>query len=183
MTASTTNETDIFKLDIDTSPDNRTTILLNVENEVKQLINKLANDKTDLLNSEFIDGDETRENIINALPNSMTGVVIHYFCKGLKTDFDVEFKEKPVSLKVRASSNYDKKVAGKKRLLTKQQKNDLLARLDFKYYNDDIDAGKLTMEDALENIKTAKQKIDEYKEMGYILPEKKTESPYWKDEE
>ena len=64
----------------------------------------------------------------------MTGVVIHYFCKGLKTDFDVEFKEQPVSLKVRATSNYDKKVAGKKRLLTKQQKNDLLASLDFKYY-------------------------------------------------
>ena len=100
----------------------------------------------------------------------------------MKTDFDVEFKEQPVSLKVRATSNYDKKVAGKKRLLTKQQKNDLLASLDFKYYTDDISSGKLTMEDAFANIKTAIEKKDEYEKMGYVLPEKKTESPYWKDE-
>ena len=181
MTATTTNETQTIQLDI--SPDNKTTILLNVEDEVKQLISKLANDKTALVESEFIDGDEDRTNILNALPNSMTGVVIHQFCKGLKTDFDVEFKEQPVSLKVRATSNYDKKVAGKKRLLTKQQKNDLLASLDFKYYTDDISAGKLTMEDAFANIKTAIEKKDEYEKMGYVLPEKKTESPYWKDEE
>ena len=115
MTATTTNETETIQLDI--SPDNKTTILLNVEDEVKQLISKLANDKTALVESEFIDGDEERTNILNALPNSMTGVVIHYFCKGLKTDFDVEFKEQPVSLKVRATSNYDKKVAGKKSYL------------------------------------------------------------------
>ena len=181
MTATTTNETETFQLDIST--DNKNTILLNVEDEVKQLISKLASNKTDLVESEFIDGDEERTNILNALPNSMTGVVIHYFCKGLKTDFDVEFKEQPVSLKVRASSNYDKKVAGKKRLLTKQQKNELLASLDFKYYTNDISAGKLTMEDAFESIKTAIQKKDEYEKMGYVLPEKKTESPYWKDEE
>ena len=181
MTATTTNETETFQLDIST--DNKNTILLNVEDEVKQLISKLARNKTSLVDSKFIDGDEERTNILNALPNSMTGVVIHYFCKGLKTDFDVEFKEQPVSLKVRASSNYDKKVAGKKRLLTKQQKNELLASLDFKYYTNDIGAGKLTMEDAFESIKTAIQKKDEYEKMGYVLPEKKTESPYWKDEE
>ena len=77
MTASTTNETETIQLDI--SPDNKTTILLNVEDEVKQLISKLANDKTALVESEFIDGDEDRTNILNALPNSMTGVVIHCF--------------------------------------------------------------------------------------------------------
>ena len=76
-----------------------------------------------------------------------------------------------------------KKLQVRKRLLTKQQKNDLLASLDFKYYTDDISSGKLTMEDAFANIKTAIEKKDEYEKMGYVLPEKKTESPYWKDEE
>ena len=59
MTASTTNETETIQLDI--SPDNKTTILLNVEDEVKQLISKLANDKTSLVESEFIDGDEEEQ--------------------------------------------------------------------------------------------------------------------------
>ena len=55
--------------------------------------------------------------------------------------------------------------------------------LNQKYYTNDISAGKLTMEDAFESIKTAIQKKDEYEKMGYVLPEKKTQSPYWKDEE
>jgi hypothetical protein len=180
MTETTNIENEIIKLDI--SSDNKTTILLNVEEEVKQLINKLATQKKDLVESEFIDGNEKRENILNALPNSMTGIVIHYFCKGLKDDFDVEFKEQPVSLKIRASSNYDKKIASKKRLLTKQQKNELLESMNLSYYQDDISNNKITIDDAMQYIKNAFAKKEEFESMGYVLPTKKTESPYWKGE-
>jgi len=172
-------ETETIKLPI--SAEDKTTILLNVEGAVKELINKLASKKEELLESEFIDGDEERTNTLNALPSSMTGVVVHYLVKGLKDDFDVEFAEQPVSLKVRASSNYDKKVAGKKRLLTKDQKNELLAKMQMSYYESDIAEGKMSMDDAMQSLKDAFEKKKEYEEMGYVLPIKKTESPYWKE--
>ena len=177
-TAIPAEETETIKLPI--SAEDKTTILLNVEGAVKELINKLASKKEELLESEFIDGDEERTNTLNGLPNSMTGVVIHYLVKGLKDDFDVVFAEQPVSLKVRASSNYDKKVAGKKRLLTKDQKNELLAKMQMSYYEDDIAKGKMSMDDAMQSLKDAFEKKKEYEEMGYVLPAKKTESPYWK---
>jgi len=179
-TAIPAEETETIKLPI--SAEDKTTILLNVEGAVKELINKLASKKEELLESEFIDGDEERTNTLNALPSSMTGVVVHYLVKGLKDDFDVEFAEQPVSLKVRASSNYDKKVAGKKRLLTKDQKNELLAKMQMSYYESDIAEGKMSMDDAMQSLKNAFEKKKEYEEMGYVLPVKKTESPYWKNE-
>lgn len=178
-TAIPAEEAETIKLSI--SADNKTTLLLNVEVAVKELINKLASKKEELLESEFIDGDTERANILNALPSSMTGVVIHYLVKGLKDDFDVEFEKQPVSLKVRASSNYDKKVAGKKRLLTKDQKNELLAKMQMSYYENDIAEGKMSMDDAMQSLKDAFEKKKEYEEMGYVLPVKKTESPYWKE--
>jgi len=170
-------------IELDISKDGKKTVLLNVENEVRELINRLANKKAEVASSDIIDGDEEKESILNGLPNSMTGVLVHYLCRGVKQDFDIEFKEQPVSLKLRGGSNYDKKVAGKKRLLTKQQKNELLACLDFKYYTKGIEEGKMTMNDALECIKKAYQQKEEYEKMGYVLPEKKTESPFWRDEE
>ena len=179
-TAIPAEETETIKLPI--SADDKTTILLNVESAVKELISKLASKKEELFESEFIDGDKERESILNALPNSMTGVVVHYLAKGLKDDFNVEFAERPVSLKVRPSSNYDKKVAGKKRLLTKDQKNELLAKMQMSYYEEDIAKGKMSMDDAMQSLKDAFEKKREYERMGYVLPAKKTESPYWGDE-
>lgn len=173
-------ETETIKLPI--SADDKTTILLNVEGAVKELINKLALKKEELLESKFINGDDERTNTLNALPSSMTGVVVHYLAKGLKDDFNVEFAEQPISLKVRKSSNYDKKVAGKKRLLTKVQKNELLAKMQMSYYESDIAEGKMSMDDAMQSLKNAFEKKKEYEEMGYVLPAKKTESPYWKED-
>ena len=46
---------------------------------------------------------------------------------------------------------------------------------------DDVAKGKLTMEDAMEGIKEAFNTKTEFEEMGYMLPEKKTAYPFWKD--
>ena len=62
---------------------------------------------------------------------------------------------------------------GKKRLLTREQKNEILARMNMSFYMDDVAKGKLTMEDAMEGIKEAFNTKTEFEEMGYMLPEKK----------
>jgi hypothetical protein len=169
-----TSNAGTIKLDIST--DSKTTILLNVEGEVKELIAQLA--QRSIPDAISIDEDK-----LSALPSSMTGVMVHYLCKGLKDDFNIEFKEKPVSLKPRNTSNYDKKVAGKKRLLTKEQKNELLAKMQMSYYEEDIAKGYISMDDAISSIKSAFEKKQELEEMGYILPAKKTESPYWLEDQ
>ena len=173
MTATpiTTEEKDTTKLPIST--DDKTTILLNVEGAVKELINNLSKKQQ----PKGIDIDEEK---LSALPSSMTGVVVHYLIRGLKEDFNIEFAEQPVSLKPRMT-NTDKKVAGKKRLLTKDQKNELLAKMQLSYYEGDIASGKMTIDDAMTSIKSAFDKKKEYEDMGYMLPAKKTESPFWKE--
>ena len=50
-------------------------------------------------------------------------------------------------------TNTDKKVAGKKRLLTKDQKNELLAKMQLSYYESDIASGKMSIDDAMTSIK------------------------------
>lgn len=173
MTATpiTTEEKDTTKLPIST--DDKTTILLNVEGAVKELINNLSKKQQ----PKGIDIDEEK---LSTLPSSMTGVVVHYLVRGLKEDFNIEFAEQPVSLKPRMT-NTDKKVAGKKRLLTKDQKNELLAKMQLSYYEVDIASGKMSIDDAMTSIKDAFDKKKEYEDMGYMLPAKKTESPFWKE--
>ena len=158
------------------SSEDKTTILLNVEGAVKDLASALAKKRE-------VKGIEIDEAITAELPNSLTREMVHYFCKGIKDDFGIEFAEKPVSLKKRGSgSAYDRKVAGKKRLLTREQKNELLAKTQMSYYEKDIAAGTMTLEQAMFALKDAFERKRNFEEMGYALPSKKTEYPYWVDE-
>jgi hypothetical protein len=159
------------------SSDDKSTILLNVEGAVKDLANALAK-KTELK------GVEIDEEITSKLPNSLTGVMVYYFCKGVRQDFGIRFAEDPVSLKQRGSaSNYDKKVAGKKRLLTREQKNELLAKTQMSFYEKDIAAGKMNLEEAMSALKDAFERKQNFEEIGYMLPQGLTKYPYWVDEE
>ena len=102
---------------------------------------------------------------------------------GLKKDFDLGFEETPVCLKQRGgNSNYDKKVAGKKRLLTREQKNELLSKTQMSFYEEQIARGDMSIENAMYAIKDAFERKQNFEEMGYILPTKKTEYPYWADD-
>jgi hypothetical protein len=170
----TTNELKKFPLD----GDKTTTILLNVEEDIKSLIQKLAK------RVEIGNGVDIPEEQLSSLPTSITGVVVHFITKGLESEFGIGFENEPRSLKVRGiASNYDKKVAGKKRLLTRDQKNDLLAKISMTYYEGKITSGEMSIENVMFAIKDAFERKKNFEEMGYILPEGKTKYPYWEGEE
>jgi len=171
-TDQTTNE--MKKLPLD--GDKTTTILLNVEEDIKSLIQKLAK-RVEIGNGVDIPKDQ-----LSSLPTSITGVVVHFITKGLESEFGIGFENEPRSLKVRGISNYDKKVAGKKRLLSRDQKNDLLAKTTMTYYDKKIASGEMTVENAMYSIKDAYERKTNYEEMGYILPPEKTKYPYWEGE-
>ena len=102
---------------------------------------------------------------------------------GIKDELDIGFTQTPTSLKIRGNSAYDKKVSGKKRLLTREQKNELLAKTQMSYYQIAISNNEITLDDAMNSIKEAFEKKMEFEKMGYMLPDKKTAYPFWVDEE
>jgi len=156
--------------------EDKTTILLNVESAVKDIVSNLAK-------RQEVKGTTIDTECFNHLPNSITGVIIHYVVEGLKNDFGITFAEQPVSLKQRGgNSNYDKKVAGKKRLLTREQKNELLAKTQMSFYEEQIARGEISIENAMLAIRDAYERKQNFEGMGYMLPAKKTEYPYWIDE-
>jgi len=176
-TSTTTDQTtnEMKKLPLD--GEKTTTILLNVEEDIKSLIQKLAK------RVEIGNGVDIPEDQLSSLPTSITGVVVHFITKGLESEFGIGFENEPRSLKVRGiASNYDKKVAGKKRLLTRDQKNDLLAKTSMTYYETKIASGEMTIDNVMYAIKDAYERKANFEEMGYILPPKKTEYPFWVDE-
>ena len=156
--------------------EDKTALLLNVESGMKQLIGSLAK-KTK------IEGCDIEESAYEHLPNSFTGVVVHLLLRGLKEELDIGFDDTPVSLRRRNSSALDKKVAGKKRLLTRDEKNELLAKTSMSYYEAKIASNDMTIEQVMFAIKDAFERKRNYEEMGYMLPEGKTKYPYWVDEE
>ena len=86
-------------------------------------------------------------------------------------------------MKVRGLSQLAKKVAGKKRLLTREQKNELLERTQMSFYDKKISSGEMTIDSAMSAIKDAYEKKQNFEEMGYILPAKKSEYPFWVGED
>jgi hypothetical protein len=154
----------------------KTTILLSVEENIKTLLKNLADKR------EIGWGTDTDPDEFSHLPNSITGVVIYYVIKGIKEEFGYEFENPPKSLKMRGVSKDAKKIAGKKRLLTRDQKNELIEKTQMSFYDKKIASGEMTIESAMYAIRDAYERKQNFEEMGYMLPPKKTEYPYWIDE-
>ena len=174
-TASTKAAEEPAKFNLPISNDDKTTILLNVEEAIKDLVKALAQ-------KQEIKGADIELTDYAHLPNSLTGVMVHFLVKGLKDELGIAFDEAPTSLKVRSSNPLDKKVAGKKRLLTRDQKNELLSKTQMSFYDDKIAKGDMSIEQAMYAVKDAYERKQNFEEMGYMLPPKKTEYPYWADD-
>jgi len=50
------------------------------------------------------------------------------------------------------------------------------------YYEKDIAAGKMSVEQAMYALKDAYERKANFEEMGYMLPPKRVDYPYWIDE-
>ena len=153
----------------------KTTILISVEDNIKKLLSKLASKE------EIGWGIDANPENFKHLPNSITGVIVYYIIKGIREEFGFEFEKQPKCLTYN-TSKFDKKVAGKKRLLTREQKNELLAKTQMSYYDSRISSGEMTIESAMYAIKEAYERVQAFKDIGYILPPEKTKYPYFTDE-
>jgi len=119
---------------------------------------------------------ELADNEDNHLPSTKTGIVVHYVTEGIARDFGITFDRQPVSLgggRGKRGSKSDRE-AGVIRL-SKQEKNDILDRLDMSYYQADIASGKITMQDAFSMIEENLKKKMEWESKGYYLSPNKTE--------
>ena len=153
----------------------KTSILLNVEVGVKDLIGSLAR-------KEPIEGIDLDPSAYEGMPNSFVGVVMYLVSAGLKSELDIAFDNPPKSLKQRGSSAMNKKIEGKKRLLTRDEKNELLAKTQMSFYEKQIATGAMTIEQSLLAIKDAFDRKKQFEDMGYMLPEGKTKYPHWIDD-
>ena len=104
----------------------------------------------------------------NHLPNSETGVWIHYLTQGIARDFGRTWEDTPKSIAIREPASKKSREQGK-RVMTKKEKNELLAKLDMKYYIDDINDGKITEEEAMESILESLKYKKQLEESGYHL--------------
>ena len=177
MTATpSTDETPKAKYEVALKGDTKTPMLLNVEGGVKEVISALAK-KGVIKGAEDINPE-----LFAHYPNSITGVCMHLMVTGLKAELDIAFDETPKSIRQRGNNAMDKKVAGKKRLLTREQKNELLEQAQMSFYETKIATGTITIEDAMNSIREAFTKKQEFESMGYMLPAGKTKYPYWAEE-
>jgi|TARA_A100001201_G_scaffold1669_2_gene4278 hypothetical protein len=175
-TTPSTDETPKAKYEVALKGDTKTPMLLNVEGGVKEVISALAK-KGVIKGAEDINPE-----LFAHYPNSITGVCMHLMVTGLKAELDIAFDETPKSIRQRGNNAMDKKVAGKKRLLTREQKNELLEQAQMSFYETKIATGTITIEDAMNSIREAFTKKQEFESMGYMLPAGKTKYPYWVEE-
>jgi hypothetical protein len=175
-TTPSTEEAVTTKYQVALKGDTKSPMLLNVEGGIKEVASALAK-------KEKIAGIDIDAEAYAHLPNSLTGVMMHLVVAGLKAELDIAFDETPKSMKQRGNNAMDKKVAGKKRLLTREEKNEILEKTQMSFYETSMSMGKITIEDAMTSIREAFNKKKEFEDMGYMLPAGKTKYPYWVEED
>jgi hypothetical protein len=135
---------------------------------VESVIDKDGNKSWNLGNYNLTPED------VKHLPNSETGVWVHYLTEGIIRDFGKTWEATPVSLSKKQSPIAKAKAKGK-RVLSKKEKNDLLASRNFDYYEKQIADGEITTQDAISLMMKAVEKVKEYEAEGFYLSPKKTD--------
>jgi hypothetical protein len=118
--------------------------------------------------------DELAGDKNNGLPNTETGVWVYYLTQGIMRDYGRTWEKPPVSIKEKATSIEKARNIGK-RVLSKKEKNELVARRSYEYWEQDILDGKVTEEEADMFMKEARDKVRELQEAGFFVSTKKTE--------
>jgi len=148
-----------------------------IKSFVKDLLAKKLVERVIKKNGEYSwnlsDYNLTPEDVKH-LPDSETGVWIHYLTEGIIRDFGKTWKITPVSLSQKQSSIVKAKEKGK-RVLSKKEKNELVARRSYEYWEQDILDGKVTEEEADMFMREARDKVRELQEAGFFVSTRKTE--------
>ena len=110
----------------------------------------------------------------NHLPNSELGVWVHYLTEGIARDFNRTWEQQPVSIRAKATYAEKARTQGK-RTLSKKEKNHLLEQLTYQFYEDDVNSGKITQQDAFASMAEAAAKKKELEDAGYFLNPNKTQ--------
>ncbi len=119
---------------------------------------------------------ELASDTTNHLPDSKVGVVMWYLSEGIARDFGTTWSSAPSSLGGGTGRGGSKTAREKgKRVITKAEKNQLIERLDISFYDDDIKSGRLTLEEAFEEVKKNYEKKAAIEALGYYLSPNKTE--------
>lgn len=130
--------------------------LIDCEGGIKAFVKELAEDKE------------------NGLPNKETGIWIHYLTQGIMNDFHRTWNRTPVSLQGHKSKIEKNREKGK-RVLSKKDKNELLAKLTYQYYEDAVNTGEITQAEAFAKMAEAAAKKKELEDAGYFISSKKTQ--------
>ena len=147
-------------------------ILLDVEDGIKTFIQDgLASKKPEVLEKYGLSKDMER---IKAIPDKMTGVLMYYLTKGIEKDFGITWDKPPVSLQAR-KTKIERDIAKGKRVLSKKEKNELLAKTTWDYWGNEVSVGNVSKEQALAHMREAIDKVEELKHQGLYLSPNKTE--------
>lgn len=111
----------------------------------------------------------------NHLPNSETGVWVHYLTQGLMRDFKRTWNKTPTCLLPKVKTDAEKAYSRGKRVLSKKDKNELIAKLTYQFYEEAVNRGEITMDDAFASMKEAAERKKELENAGYFIPSKKTQ--------
>lgn len=114
------------------------------------------------------------------LPYSITGLFVHYFTKGIEEDFNRTFTKTPLSIdrmRIRSSgaSKYEVAKEKGKRVMSKKDKNELIAQCSYPYYEKDIINGTITEEEASKLMMVAGKKKRELEDAGFFISPNKTQ--------
>lgn len=110
----------------------------------------------------------------NGLPNTETGVWVHYLTEGIIRDYGREWENTPISLQER-KTKLERDIAKGKRVLSKKEKNELLAKTTWDFWGNEVSVGNISMEQAFASMKEAIDKVEELKNQGLYLSPNKTE--------
>ena len=116
----------------------------------------------------------TKDNPVdNHLPNTETGVWIYYLTQGIERDFGRTWEATPKSLREKLGKE-DKSIKSGGRPISKKEKNLLIAKRRWEYWEDLIEKGEITEEAAELGMKEAIERVKELKEKGLYISTKRT---------
>jgi len=110
----------------------------------------------------------------NHLPNSELGVWVHYLTEGIARDFNRTWTEPPISIRPKDTPVEKARKEGK-RTLSKGQKNLMLDKLSYTYYEEDVNAGRITQQDAFAAMAEAAAQKKELEDAGFFINPNRTQ--------